>query len=717
MAEIREELTLIDKFTNIFGSYINLGDRAAKQSETVQKATDSVNQTYEMTAPAINKMAAATNESSVAQEKQAVIVDKAVKGVENLAEKVTQSNIATEKMTETTNESITAQEEQAKTIEKTAKETEAFVDKVIQSSSELDKMTGAVNESVVAHEEQAVAVEKAAREVENLTEKAARSTSAIENMNNSSMRAVSMISGIASQALIGDSAIGKMGISALNTTSRFVTLTGGTNAAKFAMIGATAAFAGGFALLNSQNENLKKVGAVIMGVAGALASFTLASKLAAIGLIPLNTALWANPIVLIGVALVGIIVGVAAALGAFSTESKNAADNVDDMTKSIEDMEKAMKEMSSTTGGMDSVGQQFKTYDEIAKSVKQTANSWDISAIKVGQLGSKFLELMDIENRTAEQNFTLERVIKSINAEIPGFESKINDLTSAHMYERGAIEELIGSYVKLARVRAETTAIENTMAKVFEEQYAMREKYDLLDSADPVKSIQGGIKSVGRNIDYYNKKIAETEAARREAMFEGISIPTSAYQYTDGQFDIEKTRDMMIAGQRSYGYADRFAEVNAQYDKKVAELQDKIDEAKEYRSELQGDVGVLAGLNKNIDKLSDRLGELDMKDSNMTDDFFKKWGLDLTNGDKDIDTVNTVGRIKNEVRLADEDLKMLVDMAERDYVVQVNALSPNISIDVTNENGENLNANTIADSVKIILDEQIAMHTNAVYSY
>ncbi|WP_313184897.1 hypothetical protein [Lacrimispora sp.] len=44
MAEIREELTLIDRFTQVFNNFISLGNAAATQSEAVQAAVDGVDQ-------------------------------------------------------------------------------------------------------------------------------------------------------------------------------------------------------------------------------------------------------------------------------------------------------------------------------------------------------------------------------------------------------------------------------------------------------------------------------------------------------------------------------------------------------------------------------------------------------------------------------------------------------------------------------------------------
>jgi len=89
------------------------------------------------------------------------------------------------------------------------------------------------------------------------------------------------------------------------------------------------------------------------------------------------------------------------------------------------------------------------------------------------------------------------------------------------------------------------------------------------------------------------------------------------------------------------------------------------------------------------------------------------------NGVDKVGSIGEVGKIKNDVSLADEDLKMLVDMAERQYVANVNVktLSPDVKIEVTNQNGEKIDEKKIASAVKQVLEEQVAMHTDAEYAY
>lgn len=118
-------------------------------------------------------------------------------------------------------------------------------------------------------------------------------------------------------------------------------------------------------------------------------------------------------------------------------------------------------------------------------------------------------------------------------------------------------------------------------------------------------------------------------------------------------------------------------------------------------------------------KIDDKLSSISLESltGNMTggsNDPFKNF-----NGIDKVGSIGEVGKIKNDVSLADEDLKMLVDMAERQYVSKVNVktLSPEVKIEVTNNNGEELDEKKIASAVKYVLEEQVAMHTDAEYVY
>lgn len=77
-------------------------------------------------------------------------------------------------------------------------------------------------------------------------------------------------------------------------------------------------------------------------------------------------------------------------------------------------------------------------------------------------------------------------------------------------------------------------------------------------------------------------------------------------------------------------------------------------------------------------------------------------------------------KVKGDISLADEDLRLLVDLAERRYVADVNVrtLAPKLNVNVTNKNeGSPLKESDIADVVMWTLEEQIHNHSDLVYDY
>jgi len=91
---------------------------------------------------------------------------------------------------------------------------------------------------------------------------------------------------------------------------------------------------------------------------------------------------------------------------------------------------------------------------------------------------------------------------------------------------------------------------------------------------------------------------------------------------------------------------------------------------------------------------------------------------DLSLGEQaDIEKVGSVGNVKNvegDVRLADEDLKLYRDLAERRYMnqIELKTLAPNINVTLPAGAAGNLNASDVADHIKKILIEQMNSHTD-----
>lgn len=74
--------------------------------------------------------------------------------------------------------------------------------------------------------------------------------------------------------------------------------------------------------------------------------------------------------------------------------------------------------------------------------------------------------------------------------------------------------------------------------------------------------------------------------------------------------------------------------------------------------------------------------------------------------------------IRNSVSLSEEDMKLLVDLAEREYVTNVNltAQTPVINVSGQNSGDTDMDRRALADAIRDILIEQYAAHTDLAYT-
>lgn len=85
-------------------------------------------------------------------------------------------------------------------------------------------------------------------------------------------------------------------------------------------------------------------------------------------------------------------------------------------------------------------------------------------------------------------------------------------------------------------------------------------------------------------------------------------------------------------------------------------------------------------------------------------------------GGGNIGKVGSVGNVKNvegEISLADEDLKLYRDLAERKYMnqIELKTLAPNINVTLPAGASGNLTADDVADKIKIMLLQQMSANT------
>ena len=79
----------------------------------------------------------------------------------------------------------------------------------------------------------------------------------------------------------------------------------------------------------------------------------------------------------------------------------------------------------------------------------------------------------------------------------------------------------------------------------------------------------------------------------------------------------------------------------------------------------------------------------------------------------EVANVGTVGEIKKDVNLSDEDLKIFRDLAEMKYMakVELKTLAPNINVTVPETEAGTLSAEDVANAIKVVLVEEMSSHT------
>lgn len=113
--------------------------------------------------------------------------------------------------------------------------------------------------------------------------------------------------------------------------------------------------------------------------------------------------------------------------------------------------------------------------------------------------------------------------------------------------------------------------------------------------------------------------------------------------------------------------------------------------------------------------LGSKLDNMDISLDSLKDTFE---GFDASSipaaGDLDVGNVGRVKKIDGDVNLADEDIKLYRDLAERRYMnnVELQTLAPQISVSIPESAAKNLTSKDIADKLKVLLIQQAAAHTS-----
>lgn len=104
------------------------------------------------------------------------------------------------------------------------------------------------------------------------------------------------------------------------------------------------------------------------------------------------------------------------------------------------------------------------------------------------------------------------------------------------------------------------------------------------------------------------------------------------------------------------------------------------------------------------------------KKTKKMNDLASTTGLNATNNaDKHIKVVEEVGKINNDVNIADEDIKLMRDVAERGAIKNFVTLTPTVSFGSTTIN-ENADANKLLGVITSALEKEVANSARGVYA-
>ena len=120
-----------------------------------------------------------------------------------------------------------------------------------------------------------------------------------------------------------------------------------------------------------------------------------------------------------------------------------------------------------------------------------------------------------------------------------------------------------------------------------------------------------------------------------------------------------------------------------------------------------GEIG--AGLGKKMDNMSFSMDSLNSSMGGL--------GSSLGSGNIDkVGKVGSVGKIEKDVNIADENIKLLNDLSQRQYIAMINLTIPqtNLSVEQNVNGGPASDVQGILDILKTELEKQNASHSNVV---
>jgi len=323
---------------------------------------------------------------------------------------------------------------------------------------------------------------------------------------------------------------------------------------------------------------VKAIAAAGIGVASftaALGAYIIVSKAAAIATKALSAAMAANPYLLAGAAIIGVVTSVAA----FVTVTDNAKESVKDLTTASKEAADALNEIN-------------ETYSTARDEAKATADLVDRYIDRLSELERQGLQ-------TTEAQREYRGIVSLINDMMPGLNVSIDEQTG--LIEGGT-----------AAIKAHTEALrENTVAQAFADQYAelyakqapalverQKNVNALADAEERMAAIAPMLAAKNAELEESYKRVNEMTKEEYEALT-ALSDETVALQ---NEYDKHER------AAATYRIAiEENTKVIDEYDSQLADLNENVDS---YNQAIQEQTGYNRELAESLSSIMSRVEEL-----------------------------------------------------------------------------------------------------------
>ena len=518
-----------------------------------------------------------------------------------------------------------------------------------------------------------------------------------------------------------------LGISAIPLlVGKLITLAGGITMTKIAMMAAVAAFTIGVDLLKQQETTAKIAGAAMIGLSFAIVAATIAVKAFKVALDTATlgiTLLIGLAVTLVSflISLTGVFDDTKEEVADFDEELRKIQGEFDSVTQSIEGVNSTLIETDSAS----------KTYIEAMSKIGNTVGTWDLNAKYAKLYKDRLDDLIQTQNKTSEQYDDLHYVMDQLNRLMPGLNLEFDETANALARENDEIltqvdniDELIAAYIKLAEAKARTNVLTKMMEESMNAQILFERQYGSIEEAQrQQRKLQNDMQEAAKLTDYTERKRENAlagDSVQQQLRALGVTDEEMAFK---GTAALEKMLEQKLV-LSSFAQKDQQQFVSSPFETFKDRLNVAIDEKFDSLTASQKNEIVEKGIiaEESLTKLTEQMALWDKSTSDlewinqqigMLYAEEKRANSELEAGGihiSDIEKVETVGKVRDPLEIKEEDLRMLHDIAVRDYSFNYQQVTPQLEVNIDQVN-EPMDLNTVfeilADGVESFIKSDL----------